>query len=828
MFISHFNRYFEKHAKLTYFVLLVIIIATFVIFVTPGSMRGGNEARLKDFGKMYGKTLGIEKIQKEMNKSTLTVWLIQGNLFGYDFSSQKALLFNDTLNHLRIQHYAKEKGLDTVTDDEMRDRIQKFDVVKDENGNFSKENFDKVLEFAKQRLGLEASDFDQVVKELIIQERVIESVKGRVAVSDSEIDDVLAQYSLKYATIKMNLHDAQPTEAEIQDFFAGRKAEITLPESKTALAALFNYDAVRKSMGDKAIPSADEIAKRYNANKETAYKDKSLAEATAAISAAIADERVRAEARRLAANLYKGFQNAVEGEAQADRSKRFRTQAETTGAAVIDTGVVALDSAINGLGNQERLADAIRKVAEVGGVTPMVVGDKFAAVAMVLTKEATKMPESLPELNAANIDALRHIISETIIHEKALAFFQKSVKEPYDNFQNTVNVLKEDRTLSDAQKQQMLMTLQSSIDTDLLNRFYVPEKRSFAQVTFAPENYEAQVAAVTADEISAAFEARAEEFKKDNKTLDDVKAALENDIKAAKARAIADEAAAQFANDFSEAFWKAREANADADGAALLEKLAGEIPQARFERIENFDPNRINASNSEVLSAVYSSTLTAPVSSAIIGLDASYVTCLTGITEGRLAEPTAEPEYYTLLETEYVQNAAMVSAQTKAQAEFKRVADALAANGGDLDAAAGDALKFAELPVISLNDIYKNAETVTAIQNSIQVAPAQFADELSKIKAAGALLMPLRAQQVFRFSGMGNGMVIPVGYQLIYVADRKAPEATEDITAVREEIKTRLLDSKQNDELNSFIKTLDEQSKTELRAGNPYIGGDAE
>ena len=63
MFISHFNRYFEKHAKATYLVLLIVIIATFVIFVTPGSL-GGGPARLKDFGKMYGKTLGVEKMQK--------------------------------------------------------------------------------------------------------------------------------------------------------------------------------------------------------------------------------------------------------------------------------------------------------------------------------------------------------------------------------------------------------------------------------------------------------------------------------------------------------------------------------------------------------------------------------------------------------------------------------------------------------------------------------------------------------------------------------------------------------------------------------------------
>ena len=74
MFISHFNRYFEKHAKVTYLVLLIVIIATFVIFVTPGDVFRG-DGRVSDLGEMFGKKLNVEQMRTEFQKTTVGLWL---------------------------------------------------------------------------------------------------------------------------------------------------------------------------------------------------------------------------------------------------------------------------------------------------------------------------------------------------------------------------------------------------------------------------------------------------------------------------------------------------------------------------------------------------------------------------------------------------------------------------------------------------------------------------------------------------------------------------------------------------------------------------------
>ncbi|GEM_PF-4823279 len=817
MFISHFNRYFEKHAKLTYFVLLVIIIATFVIFVTPGSMNGGNQRGIKDFGEMYGKTLSVELMQKEMAKTTLSLWISNPQFFGADFSSQKTGLFQETLNRMRVLHYAKEKGLDKVTDDEIRARIQKIELIQ-ENGVFSKTAFENLIETVKGRLGMLPVEFDQVVREMVIMERVMEDIRGRVAVSDSDVDDMLALFTLKSAVVGISAKDAEPTEEDIQKFFAERKAEIKLPESKSALAAIFQYDAVRAAMGTAAVPTAAEIEQRYNANKNTIYKEQTLEQATDAIREALSGEKVRATARTKAMDLSKAFQNMVQDESQDARQVRFAGEAVKAGASITETGVVSLDNVISGLGVQERLADAIRRVPELGGVTSLIVADKYAAVAMVTAAQATQMPDALPELKAT-VDPLRRIISEAIIREKALAFFTANVKTPYDNFMTQAEALKNDKSMSAEQKQQALYMLQGTMDSQLVMRFYIPEQRSFAQVTFAPEAYADQVVAATEEEIAAAFEAKKDTDYKD-KALADVKETIAADLKAAAARKLADEAAAQFAEKYSTAFWAAKDANADTQGDVLLEKMAGEVAQAKFERILKLDVTRANASNSEVLYSVFQATLTSPVAGPVIGLDASYVICLTGIEEAKLADPATSAEYYRALEQSYRQNMEMAAAEKRAQDEVKRMTDALAANGNDFAAAAGE-LKFAELPAFSVNDIYNQTEAVKEFQKQSQVSPVSFVNELSKLKAAGAFLAPQKAQQVF-----GQGIVLPIGYQVIYVADRKVVEKTDANAAECEKIKAQLLATKQNEELNNFFQTLIEQSGTELRMDTPYTSAE--
>lgn len=826
MFISHFNRYFEKHAKLTYFVLLIIIIATFVIFVTPGSMNG-SQGRLKDFGKMYGKTLGVEKVQKEMSKTTLGIWLEYPNAFGQTFSSQGEQLFQEALRRMRMMHYAKQHGLDKVADSEIQDAIRVYPLIQNsETKVFDKEMFNRMLEAVQSSLGLLPVEFDQVVRENLVMAKVEKAVREAVVVEQAEVDAIMAKYTLLPFEMPVQEKDLQASEEEIQKYFADHRTEIALPDSRNALAAVFRYSKVAEALGDQAVPGEEEISQRYEANKNTVYQGKTLEESRADVVSQLTQEKVRAKARENAAALRSAFQTVVQDEKLEDRVARFRGEAEKLGGFVASTGVVSLGDSIQGLGAQPRLASAIRSVYELGGVTYPIYTDDFATVAMVTATQPTQMPESLPALEGAEQDPLRRIVSDAIFKKQAAEFYQAQVVAPYNAFLAKQAELESTSALNQRQKQQALAALAGGMDFDLIQRFYVPELRSFAQVTFDPVMYLDQVVEPTEDELKAVYEGRKAEFGE--KTFEDVRETLADDTRNAQARSLADAAATDFATRFSEAWWKGQDGAEKQDGVALMQKMAGENPQARFQQVEKFNPVMVNASNSELVNAVYKSTDANPVSHAIIGLDASYVTLLTGREEARLMDLAKDPQAEAILSQAYGNFRKMSASEKRAQEFSQKLVKELGEKNGDI--AACDVEKVQALPAFSIDDVANQNAVVKSISLLNKIDANAFLLELQNVRNAGVVLTPRAMNQSLGFGQGYQALELPLGYVVIYVKDRVVPQPTEADQAEWNTVRDNLLQGKQNSELQKFQQQLFDESQTELRPGTPYTSslGDAE
>lgn len=827
MFISHFNRYFEKHAKLTYFVLLIIIIATFVIFVTPGSMNG-SQGRLKDFGKMYGKTLSVEKVQKEMSKTTLGIWLEYPNAFGQTFSSQSEQLFQEALRRMRMMHYAKQHGLDKVADSEIQDAIRVYPLIQNaETKVFDKELFNRMLETVQSSLGLLPVEFDQVVRENLILAKVEKAVREAVVVDQAEVDAVMAKYTLLPFELPVQEKDLQASEEEIQKYFAEHRAEIALPDSKNALAAVFRYSKIAEVLGGQAAPSEEEISQRYEANKNTVYQGKTLEESRADVVSQLTQEKVRAKARENASALRSAFQSVVQDEKLEDRVARFRGEAEKLGGFVASTGVVSLGDAIQGLGAQPRLASAIRSVYELGGVTYPIYTDDFATVAMVTATQPTQMPESLPALeNGAEQDPLRRIVSDAIFKKQAAEFYQAQVVAPYNAFLAKQAELESTSALNQQQKQQALAALAAGMDFDLIQRFYVPEQRSFAQVTFDPVLFLDQTAEPTEEELKAVYEGRKAEFGE--KSFEEVRESLADDTRNAAARKLADAAATDFATRFSEAWWKGQEADEKQDGVALMQKMSAEVPQARFQQVEKFNPVMVNASNSELINAVYKSTDANPVSHAIIGLDASYVTLLTGREEARVMDLAKDPQAEAILSQAYGSFRKMSASEKRAQEFSQKLVKELGEKNGDIAACEVD--KVQALPAFSIDDVANQNAVVKSISLLNKIDANAFLLELQNVRNAGVVMAPRAMNQSLGFGQGYQALELPLGYVVLYVKDRVVPQPTEADKAEWDTVRKNLLQGKQNSELQKFQQQLFEESQTELRPGTPYTAslGDAE
>ena len=918
MFISRFNRYFEKHSKITYLVLLIVIIATFVIFVTPGNVfRGGQGKTVTDLGEMYGKTLDVDTMAVEMKKTMVAIWLQYPQFFGRDLGLNNDTLFQETLLRLRFLHAAKAMGVDKVSDDEVRKAIGNNPAFQ-ENGGFSPEVFNTALEVVK-RQGLQASDFDQVVREGIIIERLKDKVTSGVSISEEEINAVLAQYSLKCATIPVDSKAAEPTEEEIRNFFETRQNEIQLPETKNVLVAVFAYDALKEkaasdaSFAEMVNPTAEEIQNYFNTNGERLYAGKTLEEVSAEIKNLLLDEKIRSKARQLAAELAAEFKEPVKDESEEVRRTRFQRDAAVKFGGVVTPSVVSTENTISGLGSQPGLADAIRRVPNTGEVTDSVVSATFTAVAYVTEKGTTPMPSEVT-------DYLRASIRQKLLREKALAFFQNEVKKPYDEYMEKITAINNDTSLDTATRQQQIYALESTLDAQLILKFLEVQTRDFVQVAFAPSAYLDQVPEPTEEALREAYAARADVYgqvkvrlgrifvataglegealtakeaklaeiqqalkqdgadflaiakkyteassvedsslrnldqlseairakvansqagqlveeviqdatgsyivkvlaRQEARSFDEVQAELKEALIGEAARKLAEADAAKFAAELSDQWWAAMEKEPEqAPTVALLfEEAVKSYPVAKLESFTNVNPNDGTIPR-EIMVKVFTVTEKAPVSSNIVTKQGSYVVGLTGVTEAHLADPEADPRVYITLLAAYRDAVQMEMALRSAQSERARLSEALV---GDADiATVSPPLKFEDLPAFSKNDINSRSTVVSTIENGKLISIDDLAAQLANAKP-GMVLEPIRAERRFPSQQLGGNpyqvTVVPVGYQLIYVAgvDMEAGKTVDAET--REALREQMQAMKENQVLNDFMVQLEAESNTRLR-----------
>ena len=924
MFISHFNRYFEKHAKVTYLVLLIVIIATFVIFVTPGDVFRGN-GRVTDIGEMYGKKLNVDQMKAEFQKTTVGLWLQYPQYFGRDLGFDNDILLQQTLMRMRMMHEARRLGMDQVSDEEVKNVIAKCPVFF-EDGKFSPDAFKSTLDALNNAYGMMPGEFDDVIRENIVIERVQNKVADAVTVSDEEIDVVLAQYSLKCATVPVDSSAADPTEEDIQNFFANRKSEIQLPETKNALVAVFNFDALKAKVAEdaelaaKVTPSQEEIQRYFDTNGERLFAGKQLDEVTAEITNTLLAEKVRAEARRRALALSRAFATATENEDAAQRSGRFQDEAAKAGAAVTPSGLVSTENTINGLpGAQPNLANAIRKLANVGDVSSLVMGTNYAAVAYVTDKQATVMPVELPaQAEGASNDYLRTTIRQMILREKALAFFNEQVKEPYEAYAAKVKEIEADQSLNPTARQQQLMALEDTIDSQLVIKFFVPETRDFVLATFAPDAYRDRVPELTEDDLRKVYEERKDTYQKvkvrlgrifieteglegealtakeaklaevqqklsaegadflaiakeyseqsnqedrslrdldnlseamraavtnlqagqissvfkdirgsyivkvlerqDGRAFAEVQNELKDELVTAAAKRLADEDAAKFALGLGDQWWDVSEKNPEgAVPATMFEEALKAFPAAKLDSFANVSPYD-GTCPQEVLYKVFTAQEKAPITSNIVAASASYVAALTGRTEQHLTDPATDGQAYAVLLAAYRDAVQMEQALRTAQSERARLSAALVGEAKLDDVAAP--LKFDDLPAFSQNDISMNTAVVGTIENGKQISIADLAAQLGNAQA-GMVLEPIRAERRYNTpQSSGNpyqSVVVPVGYQLVYVAGIDATAGQAAAAETRNALRERLLATKKSQALNDYMVQLEAQSDTRLR-----------
>lgn len=523
MIISHFNRYFEKHGRKTYIALGIIISLMFVVFVTPGDIFGsGGPSGRDSLGKMYGKKLKTKEFAKKMRAADLGAFLVYNRFLSQE-ASQEALV-QETLRRMRALHEAKKRGLAKVDTSEVVAAIHEMPYFTGKDGGFSREAFGQFKTNFLSRSGLTATDFDDIVKENLIIKRLEKQVTEGIKVDAADVNAWLEVYTMQFAEFNQDTTKAaQPSEEDIKQFFATRKAEITWENQRAALVAALSMDELRAAAAtaDPAVkaliePTEEEIARQYETMKDRLYKDKTLEEVKTQIAGTLRNRKIADQAKKQANDLAAALNPALAGLEGDARTAKFKEIAEAAKAVVSSTGLFSAGDQMPGMeGRHLVLTNAIRSLNKVGAMTPAVMDGRMYYIACLTDFQPGIQPA---ELN----DEAREKIAEALLTERAMAFYKEkigifkdkvpTVKTVWDLADDFTAGLAGNSALSEDERNRQTAEYRDAL-RELVMPFFKAERRSFRAGTFKTDAFLDKVV-LTENDIVDGYEARKDEYQK--------------------------------------------------------------------------------------------------------------------------------------------------------------------------------------------------------------------------------------------------------------------------------------------------------------------------
>lgn len=240
MVIGKFNRYFQKHGRITFMFILAVIALSMVIYIGPQGCAGRGGLSVSG---AIGSLNGVAFTYDDLNREMLAVNLSQNRLGERTSESELRQAWPQVFLRLRWLQEAKRLGLDQVTDDELAAKIKGESYLQDKTG-YSPELFAN-LKAALQRNHYTVDQWLETVREELVLQRVFNlfrygatstAQEAKVADEGARLQaeaEVARYYSFQY------LPSIVPTDAELKAEYDQHAKDYTVKQQRAALVALF-------------------------------------------------------------------------------------------------------------------------------------------------------------------------------------------------------------------------------------------------------------------------------------------------------------------------------------------------------------------------------------------------------------------------------------------------------------------------------------------------------------------------------------------------------------------------------------------------------------
>lgn len=263
MIIARLNRFFAKHGTIAYTILIAAMILPLIFLYGSGGCQGrsydrgqmrvgtiaGEVLRQAEFTRVVTETaLGMvldpavqpsyhADLREAMQaQRTVQMQVMRGaSLAGGDETLMRTLT-PEAVNRLCALAEARRLGIDRVTDDELKAKIKK---LFEQDGEFNAEAYVNFRDMQLRRWGITSAQFDQIMRDNIVVQRLLQRAGAGVVVPDAEAlvtlqnEGVTCSASIGRFPLHQFTAEVTLTDDEVEAYFKERIAE-----EKAALAAV--------------------------------------------------------------------------------------------------------------------------------------------------------------------------------------------------------------------------------------------------------------------------------------------------------------------------------------------------------------------------------------------------------------------------------------------------------------------------------------------------------------------------------------------------------------------------------------------------------------
>ena len=391
MIIKKLNAVFHRHSRWLFGAFTIIIIVSFLGFLTPGTFGLESAAGGTGVGTSYGKTVTYNDLRNTSQKMAIFVELAYG-------MQMRNLTNAEIFNQYCLVDKAVRMGL-TASSKEVADLIRKTQAFQT-NGEFDAAKRQEVLKRLRAN-GITEDLINESFKDQVIISKLQRELASGITVSDNEIETLYRSLNavnvVKSVKFKNQIPDAKSIkETEVKNYFVSNSANYMIPGTVGALIVEFPYSQYTKA-AQAAAKDVKVLEQFFLSNIADFSTEKNPAPKFADVKAAVTKKFVENQSQFLARKAGYDFASAVydesNGKDEQTQLSCFVKKASELKYKVISAASVKFDSETIG---KIRNPELVRQLAYSAGnslVTNAVNGEKAVYVAIAANRKAPRKAE---------------------------------------------------------------------------------------------------------------------------------------------------------------------------------------------------------------------------------------------------------------------------------------------------------------------------------------------------------------------------------------------------------------------------------------------------